>query len=264
MQIKSARILLTGASGGLGQALARQLAAAGAELLLAGRDSGKLNHLQKSLPGHHAIVVADLNEGDGIATVARAADEFAINVLINNAGIGCFGLLEQQAWPEIAQVLDTNLATPIRLTQAVLSGLKTRPAAAIVNVGSAFGSIPFAGFAAYSAAKAGLRGFSQDLRRELADTRVAVIHVAPRAIDTPLNSPAVNALNRTLKNRSDSPDAVAAAIIDALQRGARERHVGFPERLFAWLNGALPGVIDQGLAGKLAAIKHHASNSRKS
>lgn len=138
-----------------------------------------------------------------------------------------------------------------------------RPEAAIVNVGSTFGSIPFAGFAAYSAAKAGLRGFSQALRRELADTRVAIIHVAPRAIDTPLNSPAVNALNRRLKNASNSPAAVAATIIGALQSGTREHHIGFPERLFAWLNGALPAVIDQGLASKLAAIKHHAADYRK-
>jgi short-subunit dehydrogenase len=72
----------------------------------------------------------------------------------------------------------------------MLPWLKAQPQAAIVNIGSAFGSIPFAGFAAYSAAKAGLRGFSQALRRELADTRVDVIHLAPRAIDTPLNSPA--------------------------------------------------------------------------
>lgn len=263
MQINSARILLTGASGGLGQALARQLAAAGGELLLAGRDAGKLQHLQQSLPGRHVIVQADLNEADGVATVARAAAEFGIDVLINNAGIGCFGLLEQQSWGEVEAVLATNLATPIRLSQAVLAGLKARPAAAIVNVGSTFGSIPFAGFAAYSAAKAGLRGFSQALRRELADTRVAVIHIAPRAIDTPLNSPAVNALNRALKNSSDSAEAVAASIIKALQRGTREHHIGFPERLFAWLNGVLPGVIDQGLAGKLAAIKHHASPSSK-
>ena len=262
MQLKSARVLLTGASGGLGQALARQLAAAGAELLLAGRDADKLRHLQQSLPGHHAIVQADLNDAAGITAVARAANEFPIDALINNAGIGCFGLLEQQPWAEVEQVLVTNLATPIRLTQAVLAGLKARPAAAVVNIGSTFGSIPFAGFAAYSSAKAGLRGFSQALRRELADTRVAVIHIAPRAIETALNSPAVNALNRALKNRSDSADEVAAKIIAALQRGDRERHIGFPERLFAWLNGALPAVIDQGLAGKLAAIKHHATHSR--
>ena len=63
--------------------------------------------------------------------------------------------------------------------------LKVAPQAAIVSIGSTFGSLPFPGFAAYSAAKSGLRGFSQALRRELSDSQVAVIHLAPRAIDTP-------------------------------------------------------------------------------
>ena len=157
-------------------------------------------------------------------------------------------------------MLATNLESPIRLTHALLPWLRAQPEAAIVNIGSTFGSIPFAGFAAYSAAKAGLRAFSQALRRELADSLIRVVHVAPRAIDTPLNAPAVNALNRQLKNHSDSPDAVAAQIVEILRNGRLEAHIGFPERLFAWLNGVAPGLIDRGLVGKLAAIKLHASS----
>ena len=82
---------------------------------------------------------------------------------------------------------------------------------------------------------------------------------SPSAIDTPLNSPAVNALNRALGNRSDTPEAAAKKIVEILRRGDRERHIGFPESLFAWLNGAMPRLVDQGLAGKLATIKKHAS-----
>ncbi|MBP9916463.1 MAG: SDR family oxidoreductase, partial [Thiobacillaceae bacterium] len=237
MELGNARILLTGATGGLGGALAHELSAAGAELLLAARDMQKLGRLRDSLNTRAVIAQADLNSGDDIAALARTARDFEVNVLINNAGIGCFGLLEQQPWQDIERTLSTNLLTPIRLTQAMLPWLKAQPQAAIVNIGSAFGSIPFAGFAAYSAAKAGLRGFSQALRRELADTRVDVIHLAPRAIDTPLNSPAVNALNRALGNRSDTPEAAAKKIVEILRRGDRERHIGFPESLFAWLNG---------------------------
>jgi short-subunit dehydrogenase len=259
MQLENARILLTGASGGLGQALARQLAEAGAELLLTSRDADKLVQLQQSLPGRHTTITADLTSADGIATLVAAARQFGINVLINNAGIGCFGLLDEQAWSDIEAVLLTNLNMPIRLTQALLPVLQAQPQAAVVNIGSAFGSIPFAGFAAYSAAKAGLRGFSQALRRELGGSRVAVIYVAPRAIDTPLNSPAVNALNAALQNRSDRPEAVAREILQAIRHGERERHIGFPEKLFARLNGLLPGLVDQGLAGKLATIKKYAA-----
>ncbi|MBI2305950.1 MAG: SDR family oxidoreductase [Rhodocyclales bacterium] len=258
MQLNNARILLTGASGGLGQALAQQLAADGARLLLAGRDTAKLASLNAALGGGHSSVRADLTRPEGVVAAAGAAREFCANVLINNAGVGGFGLYEQQDRAEIEALLATNLAAPMHLTHTLLPWLKAQPQAAIVNIGSTFGSLPFAGFAAYSAAKAGLRGFSQALRRELADSQVAVIHLAPRAIDTPLNSDAVNALNRALNNRSDSSEAVARQVVAALRRGDGEHHFGFPERLFAWLNGVAPALIDRGLAGKLAVIKQHA------
>lgn len=258
MQLKNTRILLTGASGGLGRELARQLAAAGAKILLAGRDKERLAAIGAELETSASSVLADLNSPQGIAAADAAAREFGVNVLINNAGVGAFGLFEQQPWTTVEQVLATNLEAPMRLTHALLPWLKMQPAAAIVNVGSTFGSLPFPGFAAYSAAKAGLRGFSQALRRELADSRVAVIHLAPRAINTPLNTDAVNALNRALKNRSDSTETVARQIVAALRRGNGEHHFGFPERLFAWLNGFAPSLIDRGLAGKLAIVKQHA------
>lgn len=258
MQLRNARILLTGASGGLGQALAQQLAGAGARVLLAGRDTARLAGITATLGGGHSSVCADLTRPEGVAAAAGAAREFGANVLINNAGIGGFGFYERQEWSEIDALLATNLAAPMRLTHALLPWLKAQPQAAIVNIGSTFGSLPFAGFAAYSAAKAGLRGFSQALRRELADTQVTVIHLAPRAIDTALNSDAVNALNRALNNRSDSAEAVARQVVAALARGDGERHFGFPERFFAWLNGVAPALIDRGLAGKLDVIKQHA------
>jgi short-subunit dehydrogenase len=262
MQLNNARILLTGASGGLGQELARQLSAAGAQLLLAGRDASRLAAVSSSLAGQGAgqvaSVRADLTLPEGIAAAVGAAREFGVNVLINNAGVGCFGLFDQQDWPTVEQVLATNLEAPMRLTQAMLPWLQSRPQAAIVNIGSTFGSLPFPGFAAYSAAKAGLRGFSQALRRELSDTQVAVIHLAPRAIDTPLNSPAVNALNLALKNHSDTTEVVARQVVTALQEGHEERHFGFPEKLFAWINGIAPSLIDRALAGKLSIIKQYA------
>jgi short-subunit dehydrogenase len=261
MQLKNARILLTGASGGLGQELACQLTDSGAALLLAGRDSGRLNALATSLGPGAASICADLERASGVAALAGAAREFGVNVLINNAGVSAFGLLENQEWAAIERVLATNLEAPIHLTHALLPWLKAQPQAAIVNIGSTFGSLPFPGFVAYSAAKSGLRGFSQALRRELADSLVAVIHIAPRAIDTPLNTDAVKALNRALKNHSDSPVDVARQVVAALRRGDGEHHFGFPERLFAWLNGVAPSLIDRGLAGKLAIIKQHSPSS---
>jgi short-subunit dehydrogenase len=255
MQLSEARILLTGSTGGLGEALARQLAAAGARLLLAGRDAERLASINAALAGSHETICAELTQPDDVAATVDAARRFGVNVLINNAGVGSFGMFEQQDWPGIERILATNLEAPMRLTHALLPLLRTRRRAAIVSIGSTFGSLPFPGFAAYSAAKAGLRGFSQALRRELSDSAVAVIHLAPRAIDTPMNSPEVKALNLALGNSSDSPEAVARQVLLALVLGHGEHHFGFPEKIFAWLNGIAPSLIDRALAGKLPLIK---------
>ena len=264
MELTNARILLTGATGGLGLALARELAGHGATLMLAGRDPTRLESTVTSLGGiggtgcvAHSLC-ADLTLAEDIERTAAAARDFGINVLINNAGINAFGMYEQQPWRSIEQVLATNLLAPMQLTHALLPWLKSRERAAILNIGSTFGSLPFPGFAAYSSAKAGLRGFSQALRRELADTQVEVVHVAPRTIATALNSAAVNALNHDLGNHADTPELVARQIVAALHTGRGESHLGFPERLFAWLNGAAPALIDLGLKAKLAVVKRHA------
>ncbi len=264
MRLKGARVLLTGASGGLGRALAQQLAEEGASLLLVGRDQKKLAALAIALAGKGgavATLVVDLNQPADVERLAAEAQRCNIDVLINNAGIGAFVMFEQQDWAVAADVLETNLAAPMRLTHALLPWLKTRKRAAIVQVGSTFGSLPFPGFAAYSAAKAGMRGFSQALRRELADSNVEVIYVAPRAITTPLNSAAVNALNAELGNRSDAPELAARQIVAALAAGRAETHLGFPERWFAWLNACVPGLIDRALRSKLAIVKRHALTS---
>jgi short-subunit dehydrogenase len=264
MELNNAHILLTGATGGLGQALARALAEQGASLLLCGRDEDRLAACVAEIGGIGGTgsiargLRADLTLAEDIEKTADAARAFGVDVLINNAGINAFGLFEKQDWHTLDQVLATNLIAPIQLTHALLPWLKGREHAAIVNIGSTFGSLPFPGFAAYSSAKAGLRGFSQALRRELADTQVEVVHVAPRAIATALNTAAVNALNHDLGSHSDTPETAARQIVAALLGGRGESHFGFPERLFAWLNGCAPALIDQALKAKLAIVKRHA------
>ena len=264
MKLNHARILLTGASGGLGRALARALVDEGADILLAGRDPARLQAMLSSIGSAGSqveTVIADLDQTEGVERVADAARAFGINVLINNAGINAFGLFSQQDWRTVAGVLETNLLAPIRITHSLLPLLEGRGEAAIVNIGSTFGSLPFPGFAAYSTAKAGLKGFSQALRRELADSRVKVVFVAPRAIETPLNTSAVNALNQALGSKSDTTESVARQIVAALREDKSEVHFGFPERLFAWLNGWAPSLIDKALRTKLPIVKHHASFS---
>lgn len=261
MLLKGARVLLTGAGGGVGRETARELARSGASLLLAGRDLKKLEDLVAELRiygSENRPIALDLKQPADLERLAEAARDFAVNTLIHNAGINDFALLEDEDPARLAAVVETNLLAPMRLTQALLPWLKGQKQAAIVFIGSTFGSLPFAGFAAYSAAKAGLRGFAQSLRRELADSRVEVVFIAPRAIATPLNSAAVDALNAELGSHVDRPEDAARQIVDAIAAGRAEIHLGFPERLFAWLNGVAPRVIDAALKGKLAVIKRHA------
>ena len=122
MELNNARILLTGATGGLGQALARALAEQGADLLLAGRDEARLATCVSGIGGTGRIALslrADLNLAEDVEKTAEAARAFGVNVLINNAGINAFGLYEKQDWRTVEKIMATNLLAPKQLTSAL-------------------------------------------------------------------------------------------------------------------------------------------------
>lgn len=264
MELRGKTVLLTGASGGIGQAIALQLAAAGARLVLVARNAARLATLQAELiakhPADHQIFSADLTkeqERQDLLAFVRGLQ--GIDLLINNAGISQFGLVAQQ---DYATQLSTNLLMPMLLTQTLLPELQRKAAAMIVNVGSAFGSIGYPGFTGYSASKFGLRGFTEALKRELSDSAVQVLYFAPRATDTAINSDAVVAMNRELGNQSDSPALVAAALVQQIQQDQARRFIGWPEQLFVRVNAVLPGIVDKALAAKLAVIRRYAKLSQ--
>lgn len=263
MNLQGKTVLLTGASGGIGQAIAQQLAAAGARLLLVARNTTRLATLQAELvakyPADHQIFSADLTQSqDRQDLLAFVRDLQGIDILVNNAGISQFGLVAQQ---DYATQLNTNLLMPMLLTQTLLPELQRKAEAMIVNVGSAFGSIGYPGFSGYSASKFGLRGFTEALKRELSDSPVQVLYFAPRATDTAINSDAVVAMNQELGNRSDSPQRVATALLQQIQQGQARRFVGWPEQLFVRVNAIFPGIVDKALAAKLAVIRRYAQLS---
>ncbi|HEY7775220.1 MAG TPA: SDR family oxidoreductase, partial [Kineobactrum sp.] len=203
------RVVLTGASGGIGQAFASALAGEGAQLVLVARNAGVLQTLCDQLPGKgHCFIGADLALAEGRAAVASGLAT-GVDLLIHNAGTTVFSLLQDQAEAGLREVIELNLLAPALLTQQLLPQL-TAAGGTVVNIGSAFGSIGFPGFSAYSASKFGLRGFTEALRRELADTGVDVLYLAPRATVTDMNSPEVEAMNQALGNAMDTPATVAA------------------------------------------------------
>jgi short-subunit dehydrogenase len=260
MQLRGRNVVLTGASGGIGSAIAHALDAAGANLLLSGRDAAALQNLQRQLRSGHAMLAADLCTEDGRTQLADAAAAFGADVLINNAGAGQLSLLEQSTAADLERIVAVNLVAPLLLCQAFLPILRKRPRATIVNIGSILGSIGYAGSTAYCASKFGLRGFTEALRRELADTAIDVVYFAPRATETALNSESRQALNRELGTAVDSPEQVAALLVEALTCPGRTNwFIGWPEKFFVRLNSLFPGVVDKALRAKLPTIRHHAT-----
>jgi short-subunit dehydrogenase len=192
--MKDKRVILTGAVGGIGTHLARLLSAEGARLCLTDINEEALQTVRQQLTGDAVhVVTANITEAEGRQKIVdETLQAFGgIDVLINAAGINPFGVFAQQDPGLIQKTLEINCLGPMLLARAVLPSMLEQDNGQIVNIGSTFGSIGFAWFSAYSASKYGLRGFSQALRRELAETGVRVTYIAPRAVKTAINSPAV-------------------------------------------------------------------------
>jgi short-subunit dehydrogenase len=256
MRLSEARVVLTGASGGIGLAITAALCANGAHVLAVSRHKEPLDALLARYPEQLCWIAADLTYIADRRKVLMAAEAIGgVNMLINAAGTNHFAMLEQLEDAEIASMLALNISAPICLTRTLLPLLKEAQSAMVVNVGSIYGSIGYPGYASYCASKFALRGFSEALRRELADTRVGVLYVAPRATRTSMNSPAAQALNDALKAGVDDPQTVASAVIHAIAGDRRDLYLGWPERFFVRLNNLLPNLVDRGLRKQLPLIR---------
>lgn len=255
MRLPDARVVLTGASGGIGLAIAAALCANGARVLAVARHADPLQPLLQEYPAQLTWMGADLTFLVDRRKVLNAAQALGgANLLINAAGVNHFAMFEQLDDSDINAMLAVNISAPMCLTRLLLPLLKQADSAMVVNVGSTYGSIGYPGYAAYCASKFALRGFSEALRRELADTRVNVLYVAPRATRTPMNSPAAQALNVALKANVDDPKTVASAVIHAIAGDRRDLYLGWQERFFVRLNNLLPHLVDRGLRKQLPLI----------
>ena len=259
MKLSECKALITGASGGIGQALVERLVAEGARLLLVGRQLQPLQALAARFPGQVEVLRADIGERCGREAVVAAAQRFGgLNCLINGAGINRFSLLEQHDEQAIAELIGLNVTATLQLTHRLLPLLRQQGRALVINLGSTFGSIGYPGFAAYCASKFALRGFSEALRRELADTQVKVLYFAPRATRTTMNAANVVAMNDELKVAMDDPHSVATQLVAAIEREQGESYLGWPEKLFVRLNSLAPRVVDQALRKQLPIIQRFA------
>ncbi len=212
--------LVTGASGGIGGAVARALHAQGAAVALSGTREDPLAALAAELGPRAHVLPCDLSDREAVAALPKRAAEAmgAVDILVNNAGITRDNLFMRMSDDEWDSVLEVDLASAFRLTKGVLRGMMKARWGRIVNVGSIVGATGNPGQANYAAAKAGLVAMSKSLAAEVASRGVTVNTVAPGFIATPMTDKltddqraAIDA--RIPAGRMGEADEIAAAVI---------------------------------------------------
>jgi short-subunit dehydrogenase len=256
------RIILTGATGGIGSELAKQLLQYNCKLALVGRSNAKLELLitqLKAKKGQVIAIAADITLPEGREKiVAQMKVVFGgHDMLINTAGLMDFTSFVEQSDERIEAVFATNVIAPMQLCKKVLPYMLAQNKGHIVNIGSTFGSIGYPGSTVYCASKFGIRGFSEALNRELDDTLVSVSYFAPRATKTAINNDGEVAMNNELGTKMDTAEQVASAFIDFLKSQKSRYYMGWPEKLFVRINSVLPSIVDKSIIKQLPIIKHY-------
>jgi short-subunit dehydrogenase len=251
VELRGKRVLITGASSGIGAALARELAAAGAHLVLSARRVPELEALAAELGAHGTpveVVPGDLASTEGANALADAVG--AVDILVNNAGID----LASRPWkPGNAdkgdKLLQVNLLSPLRLTNRLLGPMVERKSGALVFVSSVSAWNPFPSAHYYAASKAALAAAAETLRIDLRGTGVHVLTVYPGPIRTPMLEqikPGSAVAKFFAPLPKGKPDELARRVVDALL--ADERQLVYPaiyapSRWLAPLGGRLIGLL---------------------
>lgn len=236
MRVGGRSALVTGASGGLGQAIARRLAGAGVRLVLSGRRGDVLEQLARELDA--AVATADLADADSVRALAEAHGD--VDILVANAALPASGRLRSFTEEQIDRALQVNLRAPIMLAHALAPAMVARGAGHIVLMSSLSGKAPTPGSSIYSATKFGLRGFAGALRAELHGTGVGVSAIFPGFIrDAGMFDDSGVELPRGTGTRS--PEHVATATLRAIERNRGEIDVApLALKLGATISGIAP------------------------
>lgn len=222
MEIAGSRVLLTGATGGLGRVIATALYNHGAELVLSGRSESALSDLCEDLGVDRCTAVAaDLSSRDDIDGLVTRAGR--IDILVHNAGLPGSGRLESFTPDEVDRVLDVNLRTGIHLTHALVPAMLERGRGHLVFMSSMAGKIPVTPL--YSATKYGLRGFAGALRDDLHKTGVGVSVIFPGPIEN-VGMQADSGVKTP--NPKRYPTEVAEAVVKSIEKNRAETTVADP------------------------------------
>jgi 3-oxoacyl-[acyl-carrier protein] reductase len=212
--------LVTGASGGIGAAVARALHGAGAAVGLSGTRAAPLAALAEELGARAHVLPCDLGDPAAVEALPKRAAEAmgSLDILVNNAGITRDGLMARMSDADWQAVIDVNLTAAFRLTRGALRGMMRARWGRVISIGSVVGTAGNAGQANYAAAKAGLIGLSKSLAAEVASRNITVNVVAPGFIATAMTDKLTDAQRETIlaaipAGRMGRPDEIAAAVL---------------------------------------------------
>ena len=241
LDLQGRRVLLTGASGGIGRALARSLHARGATVVATARRAEVLEELCAELGDRAESLPADLSDRDDVEALPGRAG--AVDVLVANAALPASGSLQSFDPDDIDRSLDVNLRAPIQLARALVPGMVDRGSGHLVFVSSLSGKVASSGGSLYAATKFGLRGFSHGLRADLVGTGVSVTTVFPGFIrDAGMFHDSGTKLPPYVGTRT--PEQVAEATARGIERDRLEVDVApISLRLGAVAAGVAPGLV---------------------
>jgi short-subunit dehydrogenase len=239
VQLTGAIALVTGASSGIGAATAAYLAAAGARLLVTGRDEDRLQAVAARTGA--VALPADLTKPDGPDQLVEAALAAAgrIDLLVCNAGVGWAGPIDELPGATAAELVNLNVLAPVQLARLIAPGMAARGSGRLVFVSSIAGAIGVRHEAVYAATKAAVNCLAESLNYELAHRGVGVSVVLPGVVDTPFFSRRGRAYHRHWPGPITA-ERVAAAITDAAARDISVLYVPSWLRFPAWLHGVAP------------------------
>ncbi|MDQ4063214.1 MAG: SDR family oxidoreductase [Actinomycetota bacterium] len=267
--IDGGTILITGASSGIGRELARQLAPRARNLVLVARRAGRLEDLRPELEAknpHLAVYIAACDLADEDATGSMldwvSGRVGAVDVLVNNAGIGDQHLYDKADWARVRRVLQVNILTPALLTHRLVPQMVERGRGGVLNVGSGAGHSFLPGAAAYTGTKHFVDGFTETLHLELVEAGVAVTQVCPGPVETEFDQAAdmEGLAGGPPKFLTISADRCARETIRGFERGNALIFPGFPYRAIMPLVGFIPRFLQRRTARSTARDLRNAAS----
>lgn len=254
--LKNQVVVITGASAGIGKALAYELAKEGCKLVLAARSTEKLEKISEELQSKYKseilIVPTDVsNQSEAVNLIENSLDTFGyIDILINNAGIATYEFFYNENIENMKKVMDVNYWGMVNCTYSVLPSMISRNKGKIVNISSFAGKRGLPSYSNYAASKFAMNGFSESLRLEVKKYGINVIVVCPTSTKTDIVSTSLS--NSALKINPDnffgmSAERVARETVNAIVDNKREHIIGAGEKVILEINKVVPGFMDMAI-----------------